>query len=90
MQLLLLHGAASLEGVFGSTMQNAAHLFMLGIGPIIDASIIVSMLMHIKGAPLYKHAKELMEQGRHVGALMHCSGGEGDCLWFGSVEGVHS
>lgn len=50
-------------------MQAAAHLFMLGIGPIVDASIIMSVLMHFPGTPLYKHAKELMDQGRLVSSL---------------------
>ena len=60
-------GAVALEAMMGRSLMNGNHMFMLGLGPIINASIMLSLLLAFKDVfPFGQQVKALQDQGAEV------------------------
>lgn len=53
----------------GRSLMNGNHIFMLGLGPIINASIMLSVLLACPFGPLGEGLKSLQDQGTEVSHL---------------------
>lgn len=59
--------AVALEAMMGRSLMNGNHMFMLGLGPIINASIMLSLLLAFKDVvPFGQQVKALQDQGAEV------------------------
>ena len=86
--MLLLHNSplANLQGaavgaqeVFGMESSVPLNIFMLGIGPTINAGLLLNFWQCLPFAPGYQHLKKLRQQGQEVGP--HVQPLHGACGW---------
>ena len=63
----MLSIAVALEAMMGRSLANGNHMFMLGLGPIINASILLSLVVAFKDmTPFSQQIKTLQDQGAEV------------------------
>lgn len=74
MSQLLSLAAVAMEAMLGRTLMHGSHMFTLGVGPLINASIFMAVVFSFKTnlGPLGQHLKTLQDQGADVSTVHMC------------------